>query len=338
MRLSHVVLFAVATSVLTYLDSVFKDDDDRALRDLEELTEDIEVLVSADDNEEDISEEADDLSDSLRYIGDIILEEVPVGISEEDIQAQAQELIDKIDAYLAEIGLMLEEDEEVQEETIEELIEEAAEDLMPFDEDDYLEQIQKMIDATIALDEVGEPVDMTAVLAVEDSEVDIDEIDRVFKEILAQEGYSQEPVDLTATEDDYLEALANELKEALEEDPVPTQEDIYASINELYPYLNMNFIRSVYDLKEEIADTYPLDARVLLLHRIGFVVLDELRQFVEIVLDHGYRVNVDEDKMIVDVFKVFDNEDGKILANVFDIANQARVLDGSYEGYHVEVL
>ena len=55
-------------------------------------------------------------------------------------------------------------------------------------------------------------------------------------------------------------------------------------------------------------------------------------------MNHDYRVNVDENKMIVDIFKDMINTDGKILTNIFEIANQARVLDGNYEGYRVETL
>ena len=39
--------------------------------------------------------------------------------------------------------------------------------------------------------------------------------------------------------------------------------------------------------------------------------------------------------MIVDIFKKFTNGDGKILNNIFEIANQGYVLDGTYEGYNV---
>ena len=41
--------------------------------------------------------------------------------------------------------------------------------------------------------------------------------------------------------------------------------------------------------------------------------------------------------MIVDLFKLYRNSDGKILTNIFEIANQARLLHGEYEGYRVEV-
>ena len=145
-------------------------------------------------------------------------------------------------------------------------------------------------------------------------------------------------------EEEYLDELKEDLKEELEEkaqeeivNEAP-EADIYAKINELYPYLSRGFVRAVYDLKESIANEYPLDQRIVILHRLSFKDINHLRQFSDIVLNHDYRVNVDENKMIVDIFKDMINTDGKILTNIFEIANQARVLDGNYEGYRVETL
>ena len=56
---------------------------------------------------------------------------------------------------------------------------------------------------------------------------------------------------------------------------------------------------------------------------------------MEVILAHGYAVNVDEKQMIVDVFKSHVNTDGRILTDIFEIANQAKLLDGEYEGYKI---
>ena len=39
--------------------------------------------------------------------------------------------------------------------------------------------------------------------------------------------------------------------------------------------------------------------------------------------------------MIVDVFKEYVNSDGKIITSIFEVANQAALLKGEYEGYRV---
>ena len=196
-------------------------------------------------------------------------------------------------------------------------------------DDEYLKQIKEAIDK---VEDVSSDVLKTT--DEEPKEITKDEIDELFSEIINEENSENE--DKEEVSDEYLESLLNDLKDAIPEVKEETV-DVYAQINELYPYLSRNFIRAVYDLKEAIATEYPLDVKVLVLHRLSFVDLDDLRQFTEIVLHHDYRVNVDEKQMIVDIFKEFKNTDGKILTNIFEIANQAKLLNGEYEGYRVEV-
>ena len=112
---------------------------------------------------------------------------------------------------------------------------------------------------------------------------------------------------------------------------------IYEAIKGLYPYLTDSFIRGVYSIKESLASDYREGLDIVLLHRLKFAHVDGLRKFVEVVLQHDYMVNVDERKMIVDVFKEHINTDGRILTDIFEVANQARMLLGEYEGYRVIV-
>lgn len=174
-------------------------------------------------------------------------------------------------------------------------------------------------------------------------EVDKDEIDAIFQEILDQENGEEEKKEVedeteeVKDEEDYLQDLIDDMQEEIEAEQEETKPNIYDQINELYPYLTKSFVRSVYDLKQSIADEYPYDKDVIVLHRVSFNNLEDLQQFVEIVTNHNYGVNVDEKKMIVDLFKLYRNSDGKILTNIFEIANQARLLHGEYEGYRVEV-
>ncbi len=360
MKIGHVVLFAAAASALTYLSSVIKDegdDSDEILRELEELTDTqsqklIDEKEEAEDLDSSIEDDIQDITESLKFIGESIIDDI-FNDTDDAIRIDKEEDED-IDEALKEVFAELEipddqkavneeehhdEDEIIKE--IEDLLvsinTEKEDDDLSFDEDGYLKEIQKAIDETIALDENGQEVDMSEVF--KDEKADNDEIDKIFSEILRQEDLSDEKVEEKENaEDAYLDELAEELKDALEVDEVEEDKDIYSKISELYPYLSLNFIRAVYDLKESLANEYPYDRYVLLLHRISFVTIDELRQFTEIVLDHDYQINVDEGKMIVDVIKEFINEDGKILANIFEIANQARLLNGEYEGYRVDIV
>lgn len=110
---------------------------------------------------------------------------------------------------------------------------------------------------------------------------------------------------------------------------------IYDSIVALYPYLSNGFIKGVYELKESFASDYEEGQKIIILHRLVFADLEGLRQFVDVMMSHEYFVNVDEKQMIVDTFKEHVNSDGKILTDIFEIANQAKLLTGEYDGYRI---
>lgn len=137
----------------------------------------------------------------------------------------------------------------------------------------------------------------------------------------------------------YMDSLLQDLDERFKmERPlevVNSKERIYDTISNLYPFLSRVFIKSAYDLKEEIANTYKPNEPIILLHRIFFREVEYLRRFSEIMLSHDYQINVDEKQMIVDTFKNYVNEDGLILNEIFSIANQAKLLCGDYEGYRI---
>lgn len=112
----------------------------------------------------------------------------------------------------------------------------------------------------------------------------------------------------------------------------------YDNIASIFPYLSYDFIKDVYAHREDISKEYKDGEKIILLHRCKFKIIDNLHEFVEITMSHDYQVNVDEKQMIVDVMKSFENEEGAILSNIYTIANQAKVLNGEYEGYSVITL
>ena len=211
------------------------------------------------------------------------------------------------------------------------------------EDDEFFERI-KLASESLAAEEEFED-DFKEILEdeleeeiLEDEEV----IDDIFNEIISKEDDGTSYIDEEVSENDvYVSSLIDDLRKQLikEEEEKQKQIDkhnsVYEQINKMYPYLSQAFIRSVYDMKENIAIEYPLRENIVILHRIQFEDIEELRQFVEIVLGHDYNVNVDEDRKFVDVFKQHYNTDGKIITNIYEIANQARLLNGEYEGYRV---
>ena len=185
-----------------------------------------------------------------------------------------------------------------------------------------------------------ETVDIVEPVVEEDSNVETTEED-VNNEVESEEKVEETVEDTNDNEKPYVSTLIDDLKKQLvvEEDIKKQKEEknkeIYDRISRMYPYLSKSFVKTVFDLKEDFARGYSNGQKVVVLHRIKFMNVDNLRQFAEIALNHDYLINVDENKLIVDIFKQFDNSDGKILANIYEIANQGCLLNGTYEGYNV---
>lgn len=142
------------------------------------------------------------------------------------------------------------------------------------------------------------------------------------------------------TNNKYVSSLMGDLQKqmAMDEESrkeAEEKEKIYKEISEAYEHIPRKFIHVVYDARQSIVDGLIPDQSVILLHRIRFENIDNLRQFAEILLSHDFNVNVDEDQKIVDGIKTVNNTDGKIVASIFEVANQAYSLEGVYDGYRV---
>ena len=147
-----------------------------------------------------------------------------------------------------------------------------------------------------------------------------------------------------SNEDTYLNGLFDEfINNSFEVDEIgdkhkqeeAKKKEIFDSIVALYPYLSNGFIKGVYDLKQSFVNDYQVGEKIVILHRLHFDDINGLRQFVDVMINHGYLVNVDEKQMIVDAFKEHINSDGKILTDIFEVANQGKLLTGDYEGYRI---
>lgn len=160
-------------------------------------------------------------------------------------------------------------------------------------------------------------------------------------EQMVQEEIKEEPAKEVEQTQSYVSSLIDDLKKQLEKEEAFKKEHedknkaIYERISSLYPHVPQGFLRSVYELKETLANDYKIGDDIIVLHRVLFKDVENLRKFVEIGLNHGYTINADENKLIVDIFKEFENSDGKILSNIYEVANQGYLLKGSYEGYNV---
>ena len=212
----------------------------------------------------------------------------------------------------------------VDSETVENLIDYATDDdlVSPADKDDIIRLLQDM--------DVGNQKNLY------DEDFDLD--NNIYnEEVMAPEetyqSLQKQPGFVNTLIDDLRSKMIkeDERRQAIEEEYA----QVFDRIHKTYPYLSSGFVRSVYELKDQIANDYPYNVKIIVLHRVIFKDVEYLRQFVEIALNHDFSINADEDKMIVDVFKEYINTDGKIITSIFDVSNQAALLGGEYDGYRV---
>ena len=224
-----------------------------------------------------------------------------------------------------------------------ELIEEVPiENERTFIDDDYIEEynnrsIDEIYIANPGLEALENNEEIVEDVVSEESVADIkEELDddslengEEEKEETVEYDYLSDLID-TLNKDDFAEKI-KENKRKEEELKIK----VYDSIKAIYPYLSNGFIKGVYDLKEVFAKDYKEDEKIVILHRLVFEDIDGLRKFVDVMVNHNYLINADEKKMIVDVFKEHINTDGKILTDIFEVANQAKYLSGDYDGYRI---
>lgn len=240
---------------------------------------------------------------------------------------------DEIDSIFTEI--VNNEDTNIEEETVEEVIEETV-------EENENENIDVQETEQPQVEETNQTIETEIV-----EELPVEEQEIISEEVVEQEEQTENIEELEDSMEvqhqSYVSTLIDELREQLlrEEAEKKEREDrnkeIYNHISELYKYLPDGFIRSVYEYKESIANDYPVGKEVIILHRVKFTNVEDLRKFVEICLQHEYTINADESKLIVDSLKQFINTDGKIISNIYEVANQGYLLHGNYEGYNVIV-
>lgn len=395
MKLKHVILIAVVSSIMDYLNDQPETDREQQLKqaalrnNIRQLVKDklesfnFEQAIDLSDQKQltNCEEAVGNLTDSLLNELNAIIAAYEKGKKQESTPVQAKK--SPYSDLLAELETLVTKTEEKKHEDL--LVNERKnivaniEDFFkktsaaPSDNDN-LAAIQKTIDNLLSLsatqdskkEAVGSDIDKIFAEIInqeKSSDETLKAIDELLKESISFEAEKPEvkaeekvevkeekipvkaEVKKAVTElDDDLKDYINELNEALAEKEKKSfkevnipRNDIYEQINQLYPNLTRDFVHAVYDLKETIAQDYPLNRPIILLQRLLFDDINYLNQFVEIVMDHSYQVNVDEKQMIVDILKKFTNTDGKILANIFAIADQAGSMGGEYEGYRVEV-
>lgn len=104
-------------------------------------------------------------------------------------------------------------------------------------------------------------------------------------------------------------------------------------LKEIYPYLQTSFINAIYQDNEQFDNQYT--GKIKVNHAIVFEDENDCNIFIDVSNENGYDVSKEGLKVYLDSY--FENEKGRIMSDILNVANQAVCLNGSYTGYKIEV-
>lgn len=137
----------------------------------------------------------------------------------------------------------------------------------------------------------------------------------------------------------FIEIDSDEEESSEKKEEAPAEQKEYApevkEISELYPYLGLDYIEEQLKRNDAFNTEYPEDTLVTISHKAEFESDDAKFSFRTIAEQNGYEVKDLGEKECLAVHKMF-TQNGAILSDIFNVANQVGCLKGSYEGYKIE--
>ena len=266
------------------------------------------------------------------------------GLRAEDVLDQAEETAEKAADAAEEL-------KEAVQETVEETVEKAA---------DAAEKVKEAVEETA--EEAVEKAADTAEEVKETVEKAAEETAEELTEEAPQEASEEVPAEEekpAKSEADELDAL---LDEVLKEEDLPMDKESLRNIDlavdepeekletavagkpyapeveqiaELYQFLDKDFIEELFYKNSEFTSKFPVDTLIRLSHKCYFTDTAIMREFERIAVNNGYAAEEMNSHETVVSRKMF-TEEGSILSDIFNVANQVEALHGSYEGYRID--
>lgn len=150
----------------------------------------------------------------------------------------------------------------------------------------------------------------------------------------------EEPEDENEVRFISIDDAGSEPEKAAEEAPAEKKDAEYSKevneIAELYPYLAKDFIAEQLGRNDVFNQQYPEDSLIKITHKAKFDSTDTVRDFTKIGEDNGYFSEMLNESEATISRKIF-TEDGSILSDIYNVANQVACLKGVYEGYNIEL-
>ncbi len=258
-----------------------------------------------------------------------------------------EELKETVEETVEEAADKAEELKEAVEEAVEEKTEEAAEAVEELKEtfEDAAEKAAETVETVEeaveeAAEEVKETVEETVEELTEEPQAaeekkpvrsEADELDALLDEVLKTEDLPMDEESLRNI-DLGVDAPEEQLETAVAGKPYAPEVE---QIAELYQFLDKDFIEELFYKNNEFTSKFPVDTLIRLSHKCYFSDTAIMREFERIAVNNGYAAEEMNDHETVVSRKMF-TEEGSILSDIFNVANQVEALRGSYEGYRID--
>jgi hypothetical protein len=106
-------------------------------------------------------------------------------------------------------------------------------------------------------------------------------------------------------------------------------------IAKLYPYLSEAFIKEQFEKNDDYNRDYPADTLVRLVQKASFENDTDKQAFVDIARTRGYETEDAADHTVAVSRRLF-TENGAILSDIYNVANQVVCLRGKWLGCDIE--
>ena len=157
--------------------------------------------------------------------------------------------------------------------------------------------------------------------------------------VLLVKALKKEPAEDTEEEDDEIHFITIEDPEETKEEPVgydaSGKSEAVQEICAVYPYLNPDFVEGILGANNGFVEEFEDDTLVTVIHESSFKSAEAAAQFVEIMDTAGYTCTEKGNHVIGACKKLF-TQDGAIVSDILNVANQTCALKGTYTDYDVE--
>lgn len=255
---------------------------------------------------------------------------------EEAVEEKTEEAAEAVEELKETVEEAVEEKTEEAAEAVEELketVEEAAEDAV-----ETVEEVKEAVEEaaeelTEEEPQVTEEAPAEEVPAEEEQPVrsEADELDALLDEVLKTEDLPMDEESLRNI-DLGVDVPEEQLETAVAGKPYAPEVE---QIAELYQFLDKDFIEELFYKNSEFTAKFPVDTLIRLSHKCYFADTAIMREFERIAVNNGYAAEEMNDHETVVSRKMF-TEEGSILSDIFNVANQVEALRGSYEGYRID--